>query len=158
MRITGSFTTSIPIPPNSSYYDIAPIMTSWSFSDGLQTITSASGQFRPSSPPHVTTDSQGNITDTFLLFWDFPIATQVGDRVSSIWVKFDDNIAWYDQVYIDFLQGSCLIWTDGDFARNELRGVWEDNYSPPNPPNSHNVTMVTDIADTATRHGWLCTA
>ncbi len=40
MKLTGSITTNGPIPDNSLAFDISAIATSWSFSDGLQTIDS----------------------------------------------------------------------------------------------------------------------
>lgn len=45
MQVTGSITTSSPIPPNSINFDIGTIATSWSFFDGVQTISDADGVF-----------------------------------------------------------------------------------------------------------------
>lgn len=61
MQVTGSITTSIPIPPNSSGFDIRTIVTSWSFFDGVHTITNADGEFHTLYTPKVTTDGTGKI-------------------------------------------------------------------------------------------------
>ena len=39
--ITGSFDTSSPLPANASYGDFSGLVTSWSFTDGQQTLTPA---------------------------------------------------------------------------------------------------------------------
>ena len=83
MRVTGSFTTSFPIPPNVSNFDISGILTSWSFNDGVQTITNVNGVI-PAPRSDVSTDASGNIIVTFLRFWLSPIGTVVGDVSSYI--------------------------------------------------------------------------
>lgn len=80
MRITGSITTSVPIPLSSIDFNIATIATSWSFSDGVQTITSADGVIdaQPSIPVKFDTDGAGNITAALIWFYDDPITTVIG--------------------------------------------------------------------------------
>jgi len=80
MRITGSITTSAPIPPNSIKFDISDIATSWSFFDGVQTISNVDGVFHTFSAfsPKFTTDGDGNITKADLWVSDNPVATAVG--------------------------------------------------------------------------------
>jgi len=79
MRITGSITTSSPIPPNSIDFDIRTIATSWSFFDGVQTISDADGVFHSFSAfaPKFTTDGDGNITQADVWVSDDPVATEV---------------------------------------------------------------------------------
>ena len=80
MRVTGSITTSAPIPPNSIKFDISDIATSWSFFDGVQSISNVDGVFHTFSAfsPKFTTDGDGNITKADLWVSDNPVATVVG--------------------------------------------------------------------------------
>jgi len=80
MWVSGTITTNGPIPPNSDNFDIrtlAPI--SWSFFDGVHTITDADGVLHPASgfAPKFTTDSLGNITGADIWASNDPIATEV---------------------------------------------------------------------------------
>jgi len=72
MRITGSFTTANPLPPNLSNVEIGPygqnLVTSWSFNNGVTTFTTANSSI---ALPRwtgvygdfvVSTDVAGNIT------------------------------------------------------------------------------------------------
>ena len=71
MNVSGTLTTSSPIPPNSTNFDLTTIVTGFSFTDGLQTIDSGNGDFSHdvSTPPLVSTDSAGNIiTASFIVF------------------------------------------------------------------------------------------
>ena len=84
MRVEATITTSVPIPANVSRYDITPIVTSFSVSDGVQTITSASGAvFDPRQGTSFTTFADGRIRA-----WYFsatkPVAVNVGDEVNLI--------------------------------------------------------------------------
>ena len=60
MRLTGSLTTAVPLPPNMPYSSVEPLATSWSFFDGLVTYTNLNtsdfeGFF-------VATDANGDIS------------------------------------------------------------------------------------------------
>ncbi len=57
MRLTGSFTTATPIPPNTTVN--ATVVTSYSFNDGVQTLTNANTRLVVFS---VTTDATGTPT------------------------------------------------------------------------------------------------
>ena len=43
MRVTGSIVTSAPIPASQNNLDVNALLVSWTFSDGVETITSSSG-------------------------------------------------------------------------------------------------------------------
>lgn len=65
MKVTGSITRSGAIPSSATDYDITPLVTSFTFFDGVQTITSANGVFYDISTgdaiPQFSTDANGNI-------------------------------------------------------------------------------------------------
>ena len=72
MRITGSFTTAVPLPPNMPMTAIGPsgngLALSWSFTDGLNTFTNANSDefgdaFGDSRRFRVATDGNGFIND-----------------------------------------------------------------------------------------------
>ncbi len=86
MRVTGSFSTSSPIPPNSDDFDATGIVTSWSFFDGLQSINSTNGVIYPNSFLF-TTDGTGNITEAEIAVVDSPLATQVGQTNDVITIS-----------------------------------------------------------------------
>lgn len=109
MKITGSITTSIPIPPNSIQHDISGILASWSFFDGVQTINSTNGTLNPLWPPAITTDSMGNITIGRFFFLVTPIATEVGQINSYISLGFGVD-GWEDQAKKD---AECLVVENG---------------------------------------------
>jgi hypothetical protein len=62
-RLTGQFTTAAPLPANLSFQDISSLVTSFSFSDGHQTISELDlGNFFVFDF-YVSTDSAGEIAD-----------------------------------------------------------------------------------------------
>ena len=68
MRITGTFTTAVPLPPNMALTPIGPLgnglALSWSFTDGVNTLTDVnSDEFGLSAQYAVATGSNGAITD-----------------------------------------------------------------------------------------------
>lgn len=124
MRVTGTLVTSSPIPPNFSG-DISDIMTSWSFSDGVQTIDSSNGEFSPEYPPQVLTNEEGLIVDSFLAFFLSPIATTVGDTDSYIGVVFSQSIGVIGAVCLTVVDGVCTTYEEPtSFAQAEDPGVW----------------------------------
>jgi hypothetical protein len=84
MRMTGTLTTSIPIPPNSPPFDISPILTSWSFKDGVNTISSSNGESFPGEFPIFGTDAEGNISGYYWVVISSPIGTTIGDLVNAM--------------------------------------------------------------------------
>ena len=60
-RLTGQFTTAVPLASNLSDVVINPQVTSFSFTDGVNTYSSANPNVRPNTF-RVSTDAGGNIT------------------------------------------------------------------------------------------------
>jgi len=81
MRVTGSFTTSSPLPPNLALTAIGDfggsgLVTSYSFDDGVNTYTPANSSYRYLLPINfrVGTDASGEINeyDIFLVTPQYP--------------------------------------------------------------------------------------
>lgn len=125
MRVTGTLVTSSPIPP-SSETDISGILTSWSFSDGVQTITSADGELNPNYPPLVATDEHGVITASILVVFSSPLANTIGDTDDYIGVAFGSSIGVVDIVCATVTDGFCETWTEpeSNYAQSNSDGVW----------------------------------
>lgn len=137
MRVEATITTSIPIPAGASRYDITPIVTSFSVSDGLQSITSASGAvFDPRQGTSFTTDANGSIKS-----WYFsvtrPVAVNVGDEADVIqasgsfgdWAGIGMSCNRADA-------DGCTSWASGsNFAQtsNFSKDSWEIIDVPPAP-------------------------
>ena len=114
-RVTGSITTSSPIPPNSIDFEIQTIMTSWSFSDGVQTITDAEGVFHPSFATKISTDGAGNITRANIWLGDSPIATELGAKNNIIQTSFSTNFdaGLVQASCTEVMQGICTGYSFG---------------------------------------------
>jgi len=65
MRVTGSFTTPAPLPPNLTSASITSAVSSYSFDDGVNTIGSSDPDARIAFF-NVTTDGSGAITDALI--------------------------------------------------------------------------------------------
>jgi len=136
MRITGSIETSVPIPPDSTNFDIRSIASSWSFFDGLQTIDSSNGVFHPSFSTTTSTDASGNITRADIWVGDDPIGTQVNDTNNTIQTSFSTN---YEAASIGakctgLTSGVCTLynWGPSRGLRFDPPGTWVtevDTYS-----------------------------
>ena len=130
MRVTGSITTSDPIPPNSVDLDISGILTSWSFSDGLQTIDNVNGTTNLNYPPLVSTDASGDITVTNIRVLATPLATAIGDTDDFIVTRFNNLVA-RDAVCNIVNGGVCSDWSPAvDLALNRVAGDWETVAAP----------------------------
>lgn len=86
MHLTGSITTSLPIPPNSSISLTDPIVTSWSFNDGVQTLNNTNSSNFP--PPFIqsslSTDASGAISFAIINIGETPIPTALGQFGNAI--------------------------------------------------------------------------
>lgn len=97
MAIAGSFTTSSPIPPSSIDFDLRPIVTSWSFSDGVNTQTEAnSGLWDLAGlfPPIASTDADGNITSIIFMLFNPATPHTVGIVFDQLQIRSDGNTAF----------------------------------------------------------------
>ncbi len=125
MRVTGSFSTSTPIPPNSVNFDATGIVTSWSFSDGLQTIDNTNGVIGSNSFIF-TTDGAGNITAADIFVVSSPLATEVGQTEDIIGTfTLGNDHAAIDAVCAAVSDGICNIFgKPEDLAFADNTGVW----------------------------------
>lgn len=85
MSVTGSITTSAPIPPNLTDYNIGGLVTSWSFTDGVNTLQ-APGSVLIAV---VNTNDTGDIVGGQIGAYTLPWRTQVGDIQDWITIRYD---------------------------------------------------------------------
>jgi hypothetical protein len=146
MAITGSFTTSSAIPPNAVDFDLRPIVTSWSFSDGVNTQTNANsglwdigGLF----PPIASTDANGDITSIIFLLFNPATPHTVGITFDQFQIRSDlpGATAANDLICTGLTDNWCGTFTwdtvqnpDFPYASADL-GTWQTGPSaPPAPP------------------------
>jgi hypothetical protein len=90
MRISGTFTTATPLPPNMLLTSIGPegsnLVTAWSFSDGIDTFTKSNSLTLYGNPIYldVATDASGNIS-AYSIGFQKPLPTNtVGQLMDAI--------------------------------------------------------------------------
>jgi len=139
MRITGTIATNSPIPPNSVDFDISGILTSWSFSDGVQTISDVTGVLHPHPTlvPAFDTDGLGNITGAvFLTLASKPLGTTLLDTDSIIQIHPSGgglDTAYVDAPCVNVSSGVCRDWNFiTNSGQSKVGGVWE-TVPPPEP-------------------------
>jgi len=134
MKVTGSITTSVPIPPDVSNYDISGILSAWTFFDGVRTISHTNGAFLPSAPPLASTDASGNITFAYLLTFMTPMATSIGETDDTIWV-FGSQLVTQSAACLTLgVDGFCSSWTyPADYASSDVAGTWTTEPARPIP-------------------------
>ena len=69
MHVTGSFTTASPLAANLSNVDVSALVTSYSFTDGINTIANSDPNARIDDF-HVSTNSSGAIVSTYSIVFD----------------------------------------------------------------------------------------
>jgi len=127
MSATGSFTTAIPLAPNLSAVEIAPLVTSYSFFDGLNTYTSGDPNGRIYQF-QVSTDASGAIvaagTTVTLHTWTTGSSPHAaGDRFNEV-----------------FLQSS------GDAASNNMTCAGVGTSSAGDPDTCSGIAVNTDLS------------
>ena len=85
MSVTGSITTSTPIPPNLTDYNIGALVTNWSFTDGVNTLQAPGSVLIALVNTNDTGDIVGGQIGAFTLPW----RTQVGDIQDWIVIRYD---------------------------------------------------------------------
>lgn len=90
MRVDATIVTSAPIPPNSTGLDIRPLITSFTFSDGVQTINEVNGIIHSGDTftPAIDTDALGNITSAFITAAKTPLATAISQTDAFITIVY----------------------------------------------------------------------
>ncbi len=99
MRVTGQFTVAVPLAPNLPFTDITALVTSYSFSDGVQTLTEANSVLLFFS---VRTDVTGAIAT-----WSISAGVLVGDLINQISTSFNNGNT-FDRGFTD---GPCSVTT-----------------------------------------------
>ena len=130
MKVTGTMVTSSPIPSNSEV-DISDILVSWSFNDGVQTISSSNGELNLNFPPLVLTNEQGDIIDSFLVFFSSPIADDAGETDAYIGIVFARSVGTASIVCASVDNGHCDEWVEPEvnYAQSATYGTWESDQS-----------------------------
>jgi len=127
-KVVATITTSVPIPANTSGYDIAPIVTHFSVFDGVQTLRSDDGAvFDPNLPTDFDTNPDGSIKAWYFAVTK-PVAVVVGDTADFI----QSSSSFGDLAAIDLLcsaadGGGCTSFsgfTPPDFAQAPIGGTW----------------------------------
>lgn len=100
-KVTGTFTVANPLPANLSSSDISADVLSYSFSDGVQTLTEANSAIVSFL---VTTGPSGVLSEWSITVWETPITDMVGGTVRGIDANF--NTGFTND--FGFTGGSCL--------------------------------------------------
>ena len=138
MSVTASITTSAPIPPNETDYNIVGLITGWSVSDGLNTLQ-APGSYIIAL---VDTDDSGHIVGGRVGAFTLPNRTQTGDIQDWIWTDSDVpiNQGINDlECTEDDGNGTCTNNTSAGHGEVSSYGTWTDDIvveAPPPPPPS----------------------
>jgi hypothetical protein len=106
-RLTGWFTVAAPLVPGTPYpADISGLVTSFSFADGVQTLSDANAEILAFS---IGTDGGGNLTEWSFRIWKAPIPTSTGVLIDGIHsASFGvPGPSWLVQD-VGFQQGLCL--------------------------------------------------
>jgi len=85
--VFGEFTTAAPLAPNLSAQDISGQVLTWTFSDGVTTLSQADGILADLNMVpgiSVTTDGAGDIIEWSILARDLPLATAVSETNTLI--------------------------------------------------------------------------
>jgi hypothetical protein len=81
MRVTGYFTTAAPLPANRAFSSLGPLLQSWSFDDGVNTLTSVNAN---AAKFDIATDANGNITSFVVNLMSPPPPNAIGQLVNLI--------------------------------------------------------------------------
>lgn len=105
MQITFTFTTAVPIPPNTVDFDLKTGATSWTAFDGVNTIDDTNGLFLTHQDAFVSTDASGAISDNNVTVAEAPEATVLGDTRNTIWINSATGTGAADR---GILNGVCI--------------------------------------------------
>jgi hypothetical protein len=128
-NVTGTFTTSGPLPANASNLEIGSTVTSYSFSSGLDVIASSDPNARLNTL-RISTDAAGKITSMgpmLVTLWLTGTAPHTAaDRVSGIVITGTSASAVYnsgcDTVATGGVADICTIYMD-DSSRSQASGA-----------------------------------
>ena len=115
MQITGSFTTAAPLAPNLSDVDITGQVTSYSFSDGVNTYTNSDINARIFAFK-VSTDASGTITywGIVLKLWESGTSPHsTGDKISFMSTMLSTVWGANDRAYDEI---TCITVGDSSYS------------------------------------------
>lgn len=153
MSVTGEFTTAAALAPNLVAQDITGLILTFTFSDGVTTITEADGalaDFNTIPGATVSTDASGDIIEWSFFARDVPLATAIGE--------FNDIIATANTAAAVVDQGavasqctavdatpSCTSYTptSGNGAVFNSAGSWVTTLPPPPPSSAEAIPGLT---------------
>ena len=127
MRVGGAFSTSGPLSANLTSQNISGLLTSWSFSDGINTISNTNplAQIFDFS---VTTDSSGAIIQSNIQLQKWQQTPQVGGYFNLIEIQGNNQSAAFTAVQCDSLVGSiCRGWSypsSSSLGASRQSGIW----------------------------------
>jgi hypothetical protein len=131
MSVTGTITTSSPIPPDQTNYSIGGLVDSWTMSDGYNTLQGPD----PGTIliANVDTNSAGEIVGGFVGAFTLPFRTQVGDIQD--WIVTDSagplNQGIDDLECIeDDGEGTCTNNTSAGSGNVQAYGTWTGGSVP----------------------------
>lgn len=139
MKVTGEITTSGPIPANSVNYDISPLVTAFSFTDGVQTVDNLNGVFYDSSTgnarPQFNTDDTGNITTArFNVSTIYPAV--LNGPFSAIAIDDEKTAGYLDGACQGVTNGFCTTPAEAEgfsSGESEEGASWIHEVAPPPP-------------------------
>ena len=143
MSVTGSFETSAPIPPNSTDLDLMSLITSWSFSDGQNTLTNANSVIdfpgAPGLTPLGTTDGSGNLVSAQIFLVSAPFPNTIGGLANLILMDATRSRSEIDGYCAGLGSGGfCAVFDDtassNEVANAAAPGTWVGASAPPITP------------------------
>lgn len=85
MSVTASITTSAPIPPNETGYDVIPLVTNWSMSDGVNNLQNGPDSYFYAV---VDTDSAGHIVGGLIgATYALSVPPLIDDTIDQITIR-----------------------------------------------------------------------
>jgi IPTL-CTERM motif len=136
MRIRGSFTVASPLEPNLSMSDILPQALSWSFNDGVNTISSSG---LPAWAPwiRISTDSKGDITSHEIGLSNWQTTAGVNNYINNVLTGTSGGRSNSASLCNEMLSNSeCSFLSSNPSSSQALYigyGTWVSSSIPPAP-------------------------
>ena len=149
MVVSGSFTTAAPLPPNMPLTEIGPgaatpLVTSWSFFDGVRTYTHTDSQVLFGLTQHfiVATNASGGISDYQIGFMSPTGPHTVGQTMNGVvfnQTSYSATVALCTAV--DNSVCTRIVSDGSNVATGNVRGTWVTSETS---PSSHPVPATSD--------------
>jgi hypothetical protein len=139
MRITGSFTTANPLPPNMAMSQIGPAgdgrAVAWTFGDGVSTFTEATSAELYGNAGYfsVATDALGNVSNYSIGLVSPPPPHSVGTTMQFVWIDAADMIQALNNATCAGINGNVCnnlpFIGDGAVSENSESGRFLPNFA-----------------------------